>query len=220
MTQLVPYRSTPAGACLTNDNWYALGITMIAYDCAEWVMKPGLAYFPGLETIHEFLGWTQDVLLDARTLTPHAHGGFRIKSHYDGATHHFTETDFWALIDRLQPTVLLLPKGMIFLESYLKRAVSKIIWDCESEGYDLSDKPSADGYQGRIYRAESSVIRTVSILDTVFSEHFAPIDSACICPTCQQGLTCAYLHYLYQSTPLLCQRYLIMHNVQMRQQAA
>ena len=220
MTKLVPYLSTPAGACLTHDNWYELGITTVAYDFAELVMKPGLTHLWGLGAIRDFLGWTKSVILDARTLTPNAQGQFRVKSHYDGATHYFTEADFWALTDTLQPTAVVVAKNMVFLESYLKQTNSNVIWDCQSEGYDLSDKPADDAFQGRVYRMDTFTIRTVSILDTIFADHFEPIDNACTCPTCQQGFTCAYLHHLYQNTPLLCQRYLIMHNIHATQQFA
>ncbi len=44
--------------------------------------------------------------------------------------------------------------------------------------------------------------------------NFNVLDPNCSCPTCTQKLTRAYLHHLLQHTPLLCQRFLILHNIQ------
>jgi queuine tRNA-ribosyltransferase len=42
---------------------------------------------------------------------------------------------------------------------------------------------------------------------------FMGLDGMCSCPTCLAGFTWAYLHHLLASTPGLCQRLLIQHNV-------
>lgn len=72
-----------------------------------------------------------------------------------------------------------------------------------------SDRPAFDACKGLVY-TENGV---VSITDREFEYLFEPLDSICICPTCEQKLTAAYLHHLFEHTPLLCQRLLIQHNV-------
>lgn len=71
-----------------------------------------------------------------------------------------------------------------------------------------SDKPAFDAYHGCVYSQKS----TIQIQDTSQAMLFETIDSTCKCPTCQQQFTKAYLHHLFEHTPLLCQRLLIQHN--------
>ena len=75
--------------------------------------------------------------------------------------------------------------------------------------YIASDVPARDACHGLIY-SQGNVI---SLSDDVFRLDFRVIDDACHCPTCKQQLTRAYLHHLLEHTPLLCQRFLIQHNV-------
>ena len=58
----------------------------------------------------------------------------------------------------------------------------------------------------------------INILDTIYSEDFTSLAAGCVCPTCQQGFTKAYLHHLLQNTPLLAQRFLIAHNISIMRQ--
>ncbi len=71
-----------------------------------------------------------------------------------------------------------------------------------------SDKPSADALMGIIYGETNNF----SLLARDMANQHQPIISYCTCPTCSQKLTRAYLHHLFQQTPLLCQRFLIQHN--------
>lgn len=72
-----------------------------------------------------------------------------------------------------------------------------------------SEQPALEAFNGIIY--EQTV--PFSLLDDTQRVQFHVIDASCQCPTCQQGFTRAYLHHLFQHTPLLCQRLLIQHNV-------
>jgi queuine tRNA-ribosyltransferase len=72
-----------------------------------------------------------------------------------------------------------------------------------------SNKPANDGYHGRVYCSQG----VFSIQQKALEMQFAAIDEHCDCPTCRQHFTRAYLHHLFDHTPLLCQRYLIQHNV-------
>lgn len=73
-----------------------------------------------------------------------------------------------------------------------------------------SDAPATAGINGLIYSPQGVVDLKQQPLESM---PFEPIDSQCSCPTCAAGLTQAYLHHLYHHTPLLCQRFLIQHNV-------
>lgn len=72
-----------------------------------------------------------------------------------------------------------------------------------------TDKPANDALEGKIYDEEQDV----NLLDSKIAYQFETMTTNCDCPTCMQKLTRAYLHHLYQQTPLLCQRFLIQHNV-------
>ncbi|AHE66614.1 hypothetical protein [Legionella oakridgensis] len=75
--------------------------------------------------------------------------------------------------------------------------------------YLESDKPAMDGIQGRVYSHEGDF----SLTELSEATRFEVIDNKCQCPVCQQQLTRAYLHHLLAQTPLLCQRFLIQHNI-------
>ena len=72
-----------------------------------------------------------------------------------------------------------------------------------------SNQPAEQALQGNVYRSDGSI----SILDKAFELDFNRLAADCNCPVCEQALTCAYFHHLYQQTPLLAQRFLIQHNV-------
>lgn len=75
--------------------------------------------------------------------------------------------------------------------------------------YLESDQPAADACLEHVYTNEG----VISLLDINYATQFEPIDNECTCPTCAQQLTRAYLHHLLVQTPLLCQRFLIQHNI-------
>ncbi len=75
--------------------------------------------------------------------------------------------------------------------------------------YLASDVPAQDACQGKLYCQEGIVL----LKDDTQRLDFSVIDEQCDCPTCKQQLTRAYLHHLLEHTPLLCQRFLIQHNV-------
>ena len=78
-----------------------------------------------------------------------------------------------------------------------------------------SDRPAKDACLGHVYSSEGDI----SIQNKVCSLQFSLIDESCDCPTCTQQFTRAYLHHLFEHTPLLCQRLLVQHNVHYCQQA-
>ena len=74
--------------------------------------------------------------------------------------------------------------------------------------YIESDTPAQMGMDGLVYGEEG----LIDIKLDVWALDFNRISAQCTCCTCSSRLTKAYLHHLYQHTPLLCQRFLIQHN--------
>ncbi len=72
-----------------------------------------------------------------------------------------------------------------------------------------SDQPAKDACSGIVYCSGGKI----DLRDKIYATQFERIDSICDCPTCKQQFTRAYLHHLLEHTPLLCQRFLIQHNV-------
>ncbi|KTD66430.1 hypothetical protein [Legionella shakespearei] len=72
-----------------------------------------------------------------------------------------------------------------------------------------SDEPATLAMQGQVYSRNG----VIHLIDPQTEMDFSLIDSECLCPTCTRQLTKAYLHHLFLHTPLLCQRFLIQHNV-------
>jgi queuine tRNA-ribosyltransferase len=72
-----------------------------------------------------------------------------------------------------------------------------------------SDQPASDAAHGIVY----SPTGNVDVQNQQFESDFRVIHAACKCPTCGQEFTRAYLHHLLAQTPLLCQRFLIQHNI-------
>lgn len=76
-------------------------------------------------------------------------------------------------------------------------------------GYIESNQPAKDACSGLVYTEHG----TIDLRDKQYAMQFERIDSSCDCPTCEQAFTRAYLHHLLEHTPLLCQRFLIQHNL-------
>lgn len=72
-----------------------------------------------------------------------------------------------------------------------------------------SDIPASDACRGKVYSNGVNL----SLDEVNYAKQFKVIDEYCKCQTCEQQLTRAYLHHLLLHTPLLCQRFLIQHNI-------
>ncbi|HVT62347.1 MAG TPA: hypothetical protein VHD33_02520 [Legionellaceae bacterium] len=83
------------------------------------------------------------------------------------------------------------------------------VTSCSVPIYIAANQPAQDAYQGIVYLKTGPDM----ITQAVFANQFETLIDNCTCPICMQGFTKAYLHHLFQNTPLLCQRLLIMHNI-------
>lgn len=86
-----------------------------------------------------------------------------------------------------------------------------LMFECFEQGASFveTDKPAYDGDHGIAYGHEGEM----DISSADFAHQYTPLDERCSCHTCSHHLTKAYLHHLWHHTPLLCQRFLVQHNV-------
>ena len=95
-----------------------------------------------------------------------------------------------------------------YVTGHLSLDVMKLL---KNEGVEFieSDEPALAAMQGMVYSQQG----TVNLREDLTEMQFEAIDADCACPTCSAQLTKAYLYHLLLHTPLLCQRFLIQHNV-------
>jgi len=101
------------------------------------------------------------------------------------------------------------PAYQCYISGALDETLCSVITDLSTEVFLESDRPALDACSGIVYSQGTSI----DLKDDQYEKQFESIDSACFCPTCKQNFTRAYLHHLFQHTPLLCQRLLIQHNI-------
>lgn len=220
--QYVPYVTTPAGACLTQANWQELGIHYALCGLAHLLIKPGLGFWQQGMDLKTYLAWDGVVILDAREFSLNGRGEFVVQSPYDGSRVTLSLEQFQSVVQQLKPDKLLEPQAMATQSN--EHAKSILPPEIAGLGYEVtdgfwlqysehtlyaSDRPAQDALQGVVYDEKA----VLSLHDSSYALDFELLEAHCSCPTCQQSLTRAYLHHLLQSTPLLCQRFLMMHNV-------
>lgn len=224
MTKYIPYITTPA-ACLTRDNWRELGIDSGVAVLSQLLIKPGLAFWQQKISLAQYLAWDTTLILDASDMALTPQSEFVIRSPYDGSRYSLSIDGFWEVVQRLNPAILLLPQGMserpcgqvrcyhrgteLREGVYIEAQEGWLFLDGMQTLY-ASDQPARDAVQGSVYTTQGAPF---SILDATYAMDFQILSPNCTCPTCQQGFTRAYLHHLLQTTPLLCHRLLLMHNV-------
>jgi queuine tRNA-ribosyltransferase len=115
--------------------------------------------------------------------------------------------------------------GVYFNESMLEQLASwahlpryvmgaldeQLIQNLRAQGIKLieADEPAKAAFYGQVYSKQG----TVDLTNKSTEMQFETIDPDCACPSCSQKFTKAYFYHLLQNTPLLCQRFLIQHNL-------
>ena len=265
---MVPVLTTPAGSCLTGENWQASGIKVVSCHLSALLMKPGFEGLRALTNLATYVGWHDELVLNASLSGRTADGRYVLRSQYDGSRSTYTLEDILALVTTLQPDRVILPQGVSenncidwqalpekifpFLSvTDLPKIGDKIRpygvyipYDTTTPSSELlaqlspykgiscyvmgdvnlplmmtlrhhgvkfveSDVPASDACIGRVYSSEGDI----ALQDSEYSNQFEVIDSHCSCPVCLQKFTRAYLYHLLEQTPLLCQRYLVQHNM-------
>ncbi len=205
--QFIPNLSTPAGSCLTMANWQEVGVFCVAYDLEALLVKPGMDVLYRYPNLASYVGWPHQLILNATSLRFNEEEKCHVRSHFNGERFVFDWQDVRRLIQHLGINYLLIGQG--FPQEDWQVALLPPADLSDSLLMFESKNPVEDALNGKMYVQGVSV----SLLDESERTVFEVLDKDCRCPTCQQGLTRAYLHHLYTQTPLLCQRLLIQHNV-------
>lgn len=194
--EFIPFVTTASGSVLTAENWHAVGVRTLACYLKDLLIKPGFETLQQFGTLASYFGWSQKMLLHAGDLPmPNEDKLYSFRSPYDGKLIAHTVQDIFDLIPTLKPDVLIRPDPQS--------------GESESVSYKLSDQPAQDACEGIVYTWQGHV----SLMAPAMRNCFELLDAQCACPVCAQGFTRAYLHHLYEQTPLLCKRYLVQHNV-------
>lgn len=259
----IPVLSTQAGSCLTGLNWVESATKVICVELASLLFKPGIGSLSKLPQLADYIGWKQNIVLDASLQGKN--GLYKLRSPYDGSSLTYDLETILSLVRSLKPNTVILPVGVesslpasiasyhpvsddttpdntqnVYLQykkeqpwaEFLKVIVQyqkcsiyaagefgieeiKILTH-EGVDYIQSNLPAADAMQGLVYTTDG----LINLLDSQYVEDFSLIEKNCNCVTCEQKLTRAYLHHLLQHTPLLCQRFLIQHNIKSAQSAS
>lgn len=196
MTIFVPVQTSKAGSCLTWSNWKEIGIHVLSFHLDVLLVKPGFSFLKTLSDLRSYLGWSGKILLNVSLIQANQKGVYQVRSDYDGTLIRIEREELLELIRTLKPDMTVFP--VEWAENSLELA-----------RYIESDKPAVDAMQAIVYNREGEI----NLRDKDYAHQHQPIDPCCHCPSCSQQLTRAYLHHLLMQTPLLCQRFLIQHNV-------
>ncbi len=182
-TNYIPNLTSPAGQVLTIADWTAAGVTIASCDLSALLVKPGILILKQLNNLKQYWHWPGQLLLNTSDLSPNHSGMIQIRSAFDGRKLNFTQEEISDLIKQLKPDCL--------------------------PAFKINNQPAEDALKGKIYTENKHAF---SIQDNCYNQDFSLLDSTCECPACQAQLTRAYFHHLDTQTPLLCHRWLIMHN--------
>lgn len=206
----IPSLTSEAGGALTVSDWLSIEVTRASCDLSNLLVKPGMAVLKQLDNLKAYWDWPGELVLNALLLPTNTSGQCVIRSHYDGRILRFTHTEILELIRQLNADYIALPSYFLPLVTQeFPEMLSKLV-ENDEEFYRNGDKPGQDALQGIMYT--SCEKEHDCITDKTHALSFVPIDEQCACPACADGFTRAYFYHLYVHTPLLCQRWLVMHN--------
>ncbi len=112
--RLIPMLSTPSGSTLTAKNWQSLGVSVVSYDLAALLIKPGFNVLKLFADLNSYVGWPEDIILQATFPAPDRSGNYILRSPYDGSRAAFTAEEILEVIAWLNPAAVLLPQGIAF----------------------------------------------------------------------------------------------------------
>jgi queuine tRNA-ribosyltransferase len=258
---VVPMLSTEANSCLTNKNLEDINVEIVSYKLSSLLIKPGLEFLEKLQSLKDYVGWNNKIVLDASDLSKNSKGEYVLLCAFSGTKYTYSTTQIINLINSLAPDILLLPKNITNDELNLWTKIAHqitfflphdfdsnqlfgVYYSCNSESdglkrflddyktrqkyvfcelnkdlinvllahnnlYVESNIPARDGFNGIVYTTKGEIL----VLDDALKSDFNLLDESCLCETCANKFTFAYLHHLFANTPLLCQRLLILHNI-------
>jgi len=207
----IPSLTHETGAVLTVSDWASIDVKLASCDLSDLLLKPGIEVLKQINNLKTYWHWPGELVLNARTLLNNVAEQCVIRSKYDGKILTFTYEQILSLIQHLSPDYVALPA---YLVSLTEQAYPDILM--KSVEYDENNKSGTDALQGLIYTSSNQ--NMLCITDKKYAMDFSVMDESCACPACADGFTRAYFHHLYVHTPLLCQRWLVMHNQWMTNQ--
>jgi queuine tRNA-ribosyltransferase len=209
----IPSVTSKAGTTVTMADWCAVDVTIISCDLGELLVKPGMDVLNALDTLKSYWDWPGELVLNLMSLTSDKAGHSSIRSDYDGRTLRFEDNEILMLLEYLNPDYVVLPSYLVSLAHQTCPNLLLKLLERRTDAYE-TDKPAQDALAGWIYMSDDS---DFLITDTTHARSFVVMQDGCSCPACDAGLTRAYLHHLNAHTPLLCHRWLVMHNQWMAQ---
>lgn len=207
MQALIPLLNQKNTVLLSEYDVKEMGFQQIALCMAELLMKPGFAALIASEKPESVLSKQGNWVADLRALQYSSSGDFFfLVSHYDGSKIQVPTAQLLDLLNRLEVSAVVLNTANTKpFEAFEHINPARI----ESEVFAKAHMGAF--WDGQYYQDIGSPHHR---LDTT------TLAEACPCVTCQAPYTKSYLHHLYQHTPLLAERYLAMHNLTSRAQAA
>ena len=219
----VPVLSSLEGLCLSSQQWKTTGISWFSYQLSMLLQRPG---FPNVFDLYKDLVCPGFAILDATDLTLNAKGNIEYRR-TDGVLMRLGLDNLAIWLQALKPDAiiwpfaesLLLEVGFLSAQILVPKAQAGVFLECVQvrgqQHWYVSNHAAAIGYRGQFYAGP----QTFDIFDPCFAADISPLAANCHCDSCAQGFTRAYLHHLMTYTPLLAQRYIILHNMQQTQQA-
>lgn len=219
----VPVISSLEGLSLSSQQWKTTGISWFSYQLSILLQRPG---FPNVFDIYKDLVCPGFAIIDASDLKLNAKGKIEYRS-TDGALMRLGLDNIAIWLQALKPDAIVWPfaEGYLedvgFLSSQILRAKhqDEQFLECVqvrgNQHWYISNEPAKQGYCGQFYADGVSH----NILDAAFEKDLALLSENCDCDSCKQGFTRSYLHHLMAHTPLLAQRYIILHNMRQTQHA-
>ncbi len=195
-TDYIPSLTHPSGQVLTIENWLAARVDIVSCDLAALLLKPGVDVLKNLKNLKQYWSWPGKILLNLSNLSLNAKKQCRIRSVFDGRILSFSKAEIIMLVTALKPDYITASKDFEELEG-------------KAHALKENNQPAEDALEGIIYTKTAQFF----LRDKQYEKAFISLEERCKCSTCKAGLTRAYLHHLYQHTPLLCQRFLVMHNL-------
>jgi queuine tRNA-ribosyltransferase len=200
--EFVPFINSQEGLSLTPLQWQDCGVKTFAYDAALLLQRPGLNSQFNIKHDAICQGF---VILDTRNVVckKYTDISFRMP---DGVLQVIDVNQFSQWIDSLKADLVIwsdaLPDGVLKTPKISAEEINK--------HYHLSNQPAEWGFKGIVIAPDQ---QHYSILDSQFEQDFRLLSENCDCQTCKAGFTRSYLHHLLQHTPLLAQRFLVIHNI-------
>ena len=206
----IPSLTGEAGAVLTVSDWVSIDVKRASCDLSDLLVKPGMAVLKQLEDLKSYWDWPGELVLNVLSLPKNSSGQCVIRSKYDGRILRFTYEEILSLMQQLKPDHVALPAYLLPLATQAYPDVIQKQVEHDQAVFSHGDKPGQDALKGLMYTSNKA--STFLITDKQYAMDFSVMDEQCACPACEDGFTRAYFHHLYTHTPLLCQRWLVMHN--------